>query len=155
MILPILISVSLAPGSYFFCALAWVAIAAATAKTVKAIKLRARTGIVLSRLTNYFFEVLQVVRTLASAAYSAARNNLVVGHARCDWQRSYKEAPAVTCPPFWAATRSRSSCLRQRQARTPWLAHTPPPPRVPPGAGWRAGSLRASRHMRRPCGEAL
>src|SRR2546430_8030312 len=66
MILPIVISVSLAPGSYFFCALAWVAIAA-TAKIVRAIKLRARTGIVLSRLTTYFFEVSQVALTLASA----------------------------------------------------------------------------------------
>src|SRR6266576_3879992 len=81
MILPILISVSLAPGSYFFCALAWVATAAATAKTVKAIKLRARTGIVLSRLTNSFFEVLQVARTLASVRLFRRAKQSIVGQA--------------------------------------------------------------------------
>src|ERR1700687_1889550 len=48
MILPILISVSLAPGSYFFCALAADAAIAAAANTARATRLLARTGIVLS-----------------------------------------------------------------------------------------------------------
>src|ERR1035438_3681165 len=79
MILPILISVSLAPGSYFFCALAGFAIAAASANTVKAIKLRARTGIVLSRLTNWFSPVWQVARTLASIRLFRATKRSRIG----------------------------------------------------------------------------
>src|SRR5260221_12218736 len=48
MMLPILISVSLAPGSYFFCACAVVAVNAAIAAT--ATRLRIRAVIVLSPL---------------------------------------------------------------------------------------------------------
>jgi len=52
--LPILISVSLAPVSYLFCALAPVAvIAAAVAIAVKATRLRIRDGIVLSPIRNF------------------------------------------------------------------------------------------------------
>jgi hypothetical protein len=50
MMLPILISVSLAPGSYFFSADAAVAVsAAAAANPAKAIRLLIQIGIVLSR----------------------------------------------------------------------------------------------------------
>src|SRR5271167_1180056 len=77
MILPILISVSLAPGSYFFCALAGFAIAAATASAVKAIKF-ARTGIVPSRSTNYFSQVWQVAGWLASTSL-LPRDETMVG----------------------------------------------------------------------------
>jgi len=50
MMLPILISVSLAPGSYFFSADAAGAVtAAAAAKPARAIRLLIRNGIVLSR----------------------------------------------------------------------------------------------------------
>src|ERR1700738_4467745 len=58
MILPILISVSLAPGSYFFCASAGLAIAAAIAKSVKAVKWRVRTGIIPLPLGQLFFASL-------------------------------------------------------------------------------------------------
>src|ERR1700738_4784105 len=55
MILPSFISVSLAPGSYFFSALAAVAvIVAATAKAATAIRLRMLTGIVVSPLGALF-----------------------------------------------------------------------------------------------------
>src|SRR6266581_5187281 len=64
MILPILISVSLAPTSYFFCALAAVAVTAANAVTTK--RLLIRDGIVLSPLGVYFDQVSQVVRARAS-----------------------------------------------------------------------------------------
>jgi hypothetical protein len=46
--------VSLAPGSYFFCALAEVATTAATANAVKATKLCVRTGIVFSLFSDLF-----------------------------------------------------------------------------------------------------
>src|SRR6266566_1751005 len=65
MILPILISVSLAPTSYFFCALAAVAVTAANAVTTK--RLPIRDGIVLSPLGVYFDQVSQVVRAHASS----------------------------------------------------------------------------------------
>src|ERR1700704_892546 len=68
MILPILISVSLAPISYFFCALAAVAVtAAAAANAVTAKRLLIRDGIVLSPLGVYFDQVSQVVRAHASS----------------------------------------------------------------------------------------
>src|SRR5580698_9641251 len=67
MILPILISVSLAPGSYFLCAAAVVAVIAAAASAASANSLLIRAGIVLSRaLTTYFDQVSQVRRTHAS-----------------------------------------------------------------------------------------
>src|SRR6266576_7242868 len=68
MILPILISVSLAPTSYFFCALAAVAVTAtAAANAVTAKRLLIRDGIVLSPLGVYFHQVSQVVRAHASS----------------------------------------------------------------------------------------
>src|ERR1700730_235759 len=69
MILPIFISVSLAPGSYFFCALAAVkVIAATTAKAVRPIKLLVRAGIVSLPLGSFSFaQVSQVARGHASA----------------------------------------------------------------------------------------
>src|SRR5690242_6151380 len=55
MMLPILISVSLAPGSYFFCALAAVTvIAAAVANTAMAIRLLMRAGIASLPLWRFF-----------------------------------------------------------------------------------------------------
>src|SRR5260370_28068446 len=67
MILPILISVSLAPGSYFFCAFATVvARAAAAAIAAKAIRPRIRAVIVFSRLAIYFDRVSQLMRAHAS-----------------------------------------------------------------------------------------
>src|SRR6266852_4982948 len=67
MILPILISVSLAPGSYFFCALAAVAVTtAAAANAVTAKRLLIRDGIVLSPLGNYFDRLSQVMLAHAS-----------------------------------------------------------------------------------------
>src|ERR1700732_4563891 len=68
MILPIFISVSLAPGSYFLCAFAAV-IAAAAASAASAIRLRIQAGIVLSRST-YFVQVSQVSLVLASIGLS-------------------------------------------------------------------------------------
>src|SRR5437899_2432803 len=66
MILPILISVSLAPGSYFFSAFAAVAVMAAAApNAASAIRLRIQAGIVLSP-SIYFVQVSQVMRALAS-----------------------------------------------------------------------------------------
>src|SRR5436305_14795918 len=50
MILPILISLSLAPGSYFFCALAADAASRTAVATVRPTKSVARFGIVLSLL---------------------------------------------------------------------------------------------------------
>src|SRR6266849_8283401 len=68
MMLPILISVSLAPTSYFFCALAAVAVAAtAAANAVTAKRLLIRDGIVLSPLGVYFDQVSQDVRAHASS----------------------------------------------------------------------------------------
>src|ERR1700686_864272 len=68
MMLPILISVSLAPESYFFCALAVVAISAAAANAATAAKWFGRTGIVLSRFFVICLEqVSQAARRLASA----------------------------------------------------------------------------------------
>src|SRR5437763_1045518 len=55
MILPILISLSLALGSYFFCAYAVVATVAATATAVRATRFCIRTGIIFSL---YFFSGL-------------------------------------------------------------------------------------------------
>src|SRR5229473_8674720 len=67
MMLPTLISVALAPGSYFFCADAAVAATAAAAvSTVRAIRFLARTGIVFSHLAIDFDRVSQVGRTHAS-----------------------------------------------------------------------------------------
>src|SRR6188472_3841536 len=72
MMLPILISVSLAPVSYFFWASAAVAVsAAATAIAVNATRLRIRAVIVLSPHGNYFgpfcfAPVLQAAAGLAS-----------------------------------------------------------------------------------------
>src|SRR5664279_1344788 len=65
MMLPTRISVSLAPGSYFFCACAAVAVIAATAANpASAIRRRIRAGIVLSPCC--FFQVSQVACTHAS-----------------------------------------------------------------------------------------
>src|SRR2546428_509741 len=67
MILPILISVSLAPGSYFFCAWAVVATMAATASAVMATSFCMRTGIVFSPFfQSCCGQVSQVASTLAS-----------------------------------------------------------------------------------------
>src|SRR5450759_4778700 len=63
MILPILISVSLAPGSYFFCALAAVAIIAA-ANAAMATKLRIPAGIVLSPWRFILFKCRKRARGL-------------------------------------------------------------------------------------------
>jgi hypothetical protein len=62
-----LISVSLAPGSYFFCADAALAAIAAAATTASAICFLLRPGIVLSRLAFYFDQVSQAARGHASA----------------------------------------------------------------------------------------
>src|ERR1700694_4701389 len=67
MMLPILISVSLAPGSYFFCALAGVAdMAAAAAHAATAIRLGIRAGIVFSPWL-YFVRMSQVTCSCASS----------------------------------------------------------------------------------------
>src|SRR5438876_7951524 len=67
MMLPILISVSLAPGSYFFCAWAVVATMAATASAVMATSFCMRTGIVFSPFfQSCCGQVSQVASTLAS-----------------------------------------------------------------------------------------
>src|SRR5712664_4470763 len=66
MMLPTLISVSLAPGSYFFCADAAVAAMAAAVSTARATKFLTRAGIVFSPLAIYFHQVSQVRRTHAS-----------------------------------------------------------------------------------------
>src|SRR6266852_2053515 len=67
MILPILISVSLAPETYFFCALAAVVISAAAAKAMTAAKCLGRPSIVLSRFFVLILrQVSQVARVLAS-----------------------------------------------------------------------------------------
>src|SRR5258705_9752772 len=55
MMLPILISVSLAPGSYFFCALAAVAVIAATANAARTTSLCIRTGMVSPPLDILFW----------------------------------------------------------------------------------------------------
>src|ERR1700730_16960616 len=69
MILPILISVSLAPASYFFCALAVVAISAAATNAATAAKYFGRASIVFSRFCDLFCcQVSQVALALASAA---------------------------------------------------------------------------------------
>src|SRR4051812_35251881 len=65
MMLPILISVSLAPGSYFFSALA-VVTTAATANAVRATEYLIPTGMIFSPLMFYFDQVSQVTRALAS-----------------------------------------------------------------------------------------
>jgi hypothetical protein len=65
--LPILISVSLAPGSYFFCADAAVAaIAAAAANTARVTSFLGRAGIVFSHVAIYFDQVSQAAPALAS-----------------------------------------------------------------------------------------
>src|SRR6266404_9192553 len=66
MILPILISVSLAPGSYFFSAFAAVAVIAAAAAIARATRLLIRAGIAFSRWAIYFDQVSQVTRPHAS-----------------------------------------------------------------------------------------
>jgi hypothetical protein len=67
MMLPILISLSLAPGSYFFCALAVVASTAATANAATAATSRMRTGMVFSPLSRLVLPgVSQGLRGLAS-----------------------------------------------------------------------------------------
>src|ERR1700722_7283180 len=71
MMLPILISVSLAPGSYFFCADAADAVSvAAAASAARARKLPVRAGVVLSHVMIYFGRVSQAPRRLASAGLS-------------------------------------------------------------------------------------
>src|SRR5712672_6019 len=67
MMLPILISVSLAPGSYFFCADAVVAITAATADNIAAAtRFCIRTGIVPSQMVFIFVAVSQAAPAHAS-----------------------------------------------------------------------------------------
>src|SRR6266404_8429362 len=67
MILPILISVSLAPGSYFFCAWAVLATIAATANAVRTTRFCIRPGIVFSPFfQSCCRQVSQVASTLAS-----------------------------------------------------------------------------------------
>src|SRR5476651_324216 len=71
MMLPILISVSLAPGSYCFCAFAAVAvIAAAAATTAAATRLGMRTGIVLSRLQFILSKSGKLDLSLQASVYS-------------------------------------------------------------------------------------
>src|SRR6187402_1503020 len=98
MMLPILISVSLAPGSYFFCALAEVATAAATANAVRARKLGTRTGIVFSRLF-----VLPHCRKPSAgwqaAAYSARSNRAIVR------RRVFQHVLTLLPSPFALTTR--------------------------------------------------
>src|SRR5260370_33905035 len=62
MILPILISVSLAPGSYFFSAFAAVVAIAAAAAIARATRLLIRAGIVFFRWAIYSDHVSQVTR---------------------------------------------------------------------------------------------
>src|ERR1700690_1756464 len=90
MILPILISVSLAPGSYFFCAGAAAAVPAATASAASVNRLRIRAGMVLSRLATCFDQVSQVRRARASIGLFACDDwesrplRSGVAGARCD-----------------------------------------------------------------------
>jgi hypothetical protein len=83
--LPILISVSLAPESYFFCALAVVAISAAAANAATAAKWFGRTGIVLSRFFRDLFGA-----SFASYASAGKRRLISPGEtallaaAKCD-----------------------------------------------------------------------
>src|ERR1043166_4213110 len=74
MILPILISVSLAPGSYFFCAFADVANAAADINDTKATRL-VRRNMLTSRL--FFAECGKPRAGWQGCPYSARRNGLL------------------------------------------------------------------------------
>src|SRR6476620_4358307 len=65
MILPILISPSLAPGSYFFCAFAAVTLIAAAANAARTTKLRIKAGIALSLWVS-FAQLLQLAHRRAS-----------------------------------------------------------------------------------------
>src|SRR5215468_4559521 len=75
MMLPILISVSLAPGSYFFCAFADVAIAAADTSDTKAKRLVRRSSMLSSRL--FFAECGKPCAGWQGRPYSARRNGLL------------------------------------------------------------------------------
>src|SRR5262245_34324738 len=72
MMLPILISVSLAPGSYFFCAFAGTAMAATETSDTRATRL-VRRSILSSRL---FFSKCCFQRSVASHA-RAGKNGLI------------------------------------------------------------------------------
>src|ERR1700690_1870512 len=101
MILPILISVSLAPGSYFFCAVAAAAVTAATASAASVNRLRIRAGMGLSRLATCFDQVSQVRRAHAS-----------IGLFACD---DWGIAP-FTEWRCWGAMRPRSFSPRPHRA---------------------------------------
>jgi hypothetical protein len=78
MMLPILTSVSLAPGSYFFWALADVAISAAAAKVATAAKCRGRASIVFSPFVVLFCGKFRKSRLhWQGPRYSARRNSIV------------------------------------------------------------------------------
>src|SRR5438552_18529849 len=74
MMLPILISVSLAPGSYFFCAFAVVAIAATETSDTRATRLVLRS-MLSSRL--FFAECGKPRAGWQGRPYSARRNELL------------------------------------------------------------------------------
>src|ERR1700689_3234527 len=124
MILPILISLSLAPGSYFFCAEAVVALMTAAANAASTNRLVIRAGIVLSRLATYFDQVSQVRRTHASIGLSA-----------CDGQGV---APFMRWGP-WGVRRLRSFFPRRHRAHRPSPGHTPAPRHDPSREHWTTG----------------
>src|SRR5450759_3642319 len=74
MMLPILISVSLAPVSYFFCAFAAVAVHAAAANTARATKLLVQAGIVLSPWQFILRKSRKSGGRLQASVYSVRRN---------------------------------------------------------------------------------
>jgi hypothetical protein len=82
MTLPILISVSLAPGSYFFCAFAALAVIAA--HTATATKLLVRAGIVFSRLHLILIKCRKSRAGLQAPAYSARPETALLRIANYD-----------------------------------------------------------------------
>src|SRR5215208_6711603 len=85
MILPILISVALAPGSYRFCACAVVtAEMAATASAVRATHRVMRASIVSSLCRFIFAECRRPAEDWQGQAYSARRNGIVACRQLCD-----------------------------------------------------------------------
>src|SRR5260370_32744764 len=91
MILPIFISVSLAPGSYFFSAFAAVAViaAAAAATTAIAIRRRLRAGIVLSSWRFHFLQASQVGLAHASIRFIPRGGTVLLPATNDDWCISF------------------------------------------------------------------
>src|SRR5262245_24932840 len=107
MMLPILISVSLAPGSYFFCALAGTAMAAAETSDTRATRLVQRS--ILSSCL-FFGECGKPRSGWQEQAYSARRNGRLL--------------PAVNCGEY---ARDRRHSLRQPLGSAEFTCRTAAP----------------------------